>query len=130
MSTPPTGSASLPTGPAPLEVDVPLSESVIWRLQGEVYSRRGLAAWTEDSIPHYITNNPFIAEVYAQIVFGFYCDCLAAHSKDSPPPSPRHPLRLLELGAGCGRFAFLFLRHLRALLEASGLAADRIRYCM
>src|SRR5258708_2295256 len=91
-----------------LETDVSLSQSLIWRLQRDFYAQRGLKAWTEDLVPSYITNNPFIAEIYAKIVAGFVSDCMqqAQHG----PLSPENPLRILELGAGTGKFSYLCLR--------------------
>src|SRR5262252_4344979 len=103
---------------APLETDVPLSQSVIWRLQREFYNQRGLKIWTEDLLPQYITNNPFIAEIYARIVFGFFSDCNRRGADGSEAISPRSPLRIVELGAGPGKFSYLFLRNLTALLHA------------
>src|SRR5437763_4078869 len=89
-----------------LEQDVPLSRSLIWRLQRDFYEQRGLKVWTEDRVPEYITNNPFIAEMYARIVSNFLAECaqqVRIVSKD-------RPLRILELGAGHGKFCYLFLR--------------------
>src|ERR1041384_925361 len=97
-----------------LERDVPLSQSVIWRLQRDFYAQRGLKAWNEDLVPSYITNNPFIAEIYAGIVAAFVQDCL---SHSNAPLSPENPLLVLELGAGTGKFSYLFLRKLTALLK-------------
>src|SRR5262245_5981274 len=71
---------------APLERDVPLSQSLIWRRQREFYAQRGLKAWSEDRVPEYITNNPFIAEIYARIVAEFLNECMAAG--DARPLSP------------------------------------------
>jgi SAM-dependent MidA family methyltransferase len=106
-----------------LETDVPLSQSVIWRLQRQFYVERGLKAWTQDMVPNFITNNPFIAEIYARIVFGFL--------EDLQPGFPTWtPLRILELGAGPGKFSYLFLRQLTALLASKGLPLETIRYCM
>src|SRR5215471_18021477 len=101
-----------------LESDVPLSRSVIWRLQRDFYVQRGLKAWTEDRVPEFITNNPFIAEIYARIVFSFLRDC------------GERPLRILELGAATGKFCYLFLRHLTELLRAEGVDRGTVRYCM
>jgi tetratricopeptide (TPR) repeat protein len=115
--------------PAVLESRVPLSLSLIWRLQSDFYSRRGLKAWTEDGVPSYITSNPFIAEVYAQIVAAFIDDCLGQAPR-GPELSPENPLRILELGAGTGKFAYLFLRQLTALLRERGIDAQTVRYCL
>ena len=111
-----------------METDVPLSQSLIWRLQRDFYAQRGLKAWTEDMVPSYITNNPFIAEIYAQIVAGFVSDCIQ-HSQRAPL-SPENPLRILELGAGTGKFSYLFLRKLTTLLQARKIAPQILRYCM
>jgi len=114
----------------PLESDVPLSQSLIWQWQREFYSRRGLRAWTEDTVPQFITNNPFVAEIYARIVFSFLSDCMALDEKELRSISPENPLRILELGAGPGRFAYLFLKQMTALLRANGIAPETVRYCM
>ncbi|HTD23817.1 MAG TPA: SAM-dependent methyltransferase [Terriglobales bacterium] len=111
-----------PPSNEPLERDVPLSQSLIWRLQRQFYVQRGLKVWTEDMVPQYITNNPFITEIYARIVFNFLRDCGQLSSQN--------PLRILELGAGPGKFSYLFLRQLTALLRAANIGLDTVRYCM
>src|SRR5947209_8247525 len=98
-----------------LEANVPLSESLIWRLQREFYQQRGLKVWTEDRIPEYITNNPFISEIYASIVYNFLSECMKSGQKEEPPVSKDRPLRILEMGAGHGKFCYLFLKRLMAL---------------
>lgn len=107
--------------PAILESDVPLSQSIIWRMQRDFYAQRGLRAWTEDMVPQYITNNPFIAEVYARIVFGFMRDCASR---------PGAPLRIVELGAGPGKFSWLFLQHLTAMMRTGNIPAETVCYHM
>jgi tetratricopeptide (TPR) repeat protein len=115
---------------AVLETDVPLSQSLIWRLQRDFYAQRGLKAWTEDIIPSYITNNPFIAEIYAEVVAGFVSDCMKLVQRDTQQLSKENPLRILELGAGSGKFSYLFLRSLTALLQARKITPEIVRYCM
>jgi hypothetical protein len=114
--------------PAVLERDVPLSQSLIWQRQREFYARRGLKAWSDDQIPAYITNNPLTAEIYAGIVFAFLRDCIGHDGRR--PPSPENPLRILELGAGTGKFAYLFLRHLTSRLRDENIAPETVRYSM
>jgi SAM-dependent MidA family methyltransferase len=113
-----------------LEKDVSISQSLIWRSQREYYARRGLKSWTEDMVPQFITNNPFIAEIYARIVFGFICDCMALIGENSRPLSAENPLRILELGAGTGKFSFQFLRHLEEFLRSNDMPPNIVRYCM
>src|SRR6476661_6090820 len=123
-------SPALNPEPDVLEADVPLSSSVIWRLQRDFYAQRGLKAWTEDQVPSYITNNPFIAEIYARIAFGFLCDCTRHTRAGARPLSNENPLRILELGAGSGKFSYLFLRKLADLMHAANIAVNTVRYCM
>ena len=111
-----------------LEKDVSLSQSMIWGLQRDFYAQRGLKAWNEDLVPSYITNNPFIAETFAAIVAAFVQDSSAQHGY--PPLSPENPLRVLELGAGTGKFSYLFLRKLAALLQRQNIPLQLVRYCM
>jgi tetratricopeptide (TPR) repeat protein len=105
-----------------LEQDVPLSQSLIWQRQRDFYAERALKAWTEDLVPNYITNNPFIAEIYADVIAAFLADCM--------PLSPENPLRIVELGAGTGKFSFLFLRKLTALLRERNIPQELVRYWM
>ena len=44
--------------------------------------------------------------------------------RDSRPLSPDNPLRILELGAGTGKFSYLFLRKLTALLKGNNVRLD------
>ncbi|HEX3156178.1 MAG TPA: SAM-dependent methyltransferase, partial [Candidatus Angelobacter sp.] len=39
-------------------------------------------------------------------------------------------LRILELGAGTGKFSYLFLRKLTALLQSNNIPSQLVRYCM
>jgi tetratricopeptide (TPR) repeat protein len=110
-----------------LEERVSLSRSLIWRLQRDFYGNRALKAWTEDLVPSYITNNPFIAEIYAQIIAGFVEDCFAQNSQSV---SRESPVRILELGAGTGKFAYLLLRKLTGLLRTRKIPMDVVRYVM
>jgi tetratricopeptide (TPR) repeat protein len=116
--------------PVFLERDVPISRSMIWQWQRDSYAQRGLKSWTEDMVPQFITNNPFIAEIFARIVFGFICDCIDLREKKPRPLSAQNPLLILELGAGPGKFSFLFLRQLEAFLRSKEIPLNIVRYCM
>jgi hypothetical protein len=116
--------------PVFLEKDVSISRSLIWQWQRDSYAKRGLKSWSEDMVPQFITNNPFIAEIFARIVFGFIYDCIDLGEKKSRPRSAQNPLLILELGAGPGKFSFLFLRQLEALLQSKEIPLNIVRYCM
>jgi len=116
--------------PRILERDVPFSQSIIWRLQREFYAKHGLKAWAEDLVPSYITSNPLIAEIYAAVVAGFISDCVEQQKTGGTPLSSENPLRVLELGAGSGKFACLFLRKLMALLRERKIEPRLVRYVM
>src|SRR2546421_11780093 len=92
-----------------LENDVLLSDSLIWRWQREFYAQRGMKAWVEDLVPNFLTNNPLIADMYARVVFSFICDCMGGERQESQTLPPGGSLHILELGAGPGKFAYLFL---------------------
>lgn len=92
-------------------------------MQRDFYMQRSLKAWSEGLVPNFITNNPFIAEIYSRIVFGFLCDCGSS-------VSPEQPLRILEIGAGAGKLSCLLLRQLTALMRSKNIALESIRYCM
>jgi hypothetical protein len=98
-----------------LEAGQRLSRSRLWQLQRAFFAKEGLGAFSSATVPHYITCNAFIAEAYARVVLGWMRD-RARLGLDAT-----QPLYLVELGAGSGRFAFLFLKKLESLLERSPL---------
>ncbi len=83
----------------------------------------GTQAWAQGIVPHYITSNGWIANAYAQVVLGWLRDC--AGTLD-----PRHPVYILELGCGSGRFGFQFFDRLLDLLGRSALRHVPVRYVM
>ena len=114
-----------PSSETLLEHDVSLSSSAIWRFQQDFYAHRGLRAWTDDQVPSYITNNPIIAEIYADTIVAFAEDCLAQDLI-----CQQRPLKIVELGAGTGKFAYLLLRGLTTLFHAAQLPLELLRYEM
>jgi tetratricopeptide (TPR) repeat protein len=116
-TAPPEGSAHI------LEQGRRLSESLLWRLQKNFYDAQGARAWSAGLVPHYITSNPWIADAYAKVVFGWLRDCAATFDLG-------HPVTILELGCGSGRFGFQFLQRLLDLLGRSSLCHVRVRYVM
>lgn len=117
VPSPPPSTAA----PVLLEENQRLSTSCLWQLQRGYFDRQGVHAFRTATVPHYVTNNPALATAYAQVVLGVLRD---------RRPSAAQPLTLVELGAGSGRFAFLFLQALFALLAPLGLADTLVRYVM
>lgn len=108
-----------------LESNQRLSESILWTLQREAYCQFGIEAWNQHGVPSYITSNSYIAKAYAHVALGYLRDCIAQSLIDTA-----HPLYILDLGAGTGRFAYLFLKELLAFLDSSALPKINICYVM
>ena len=106
-----------------LETRRPFSRSMIWQLQDAYFAQRGVEAWRQGEVPHYVTSNPTIANSYAEIVLAFWRDRQRLAPHDAP-------LTICELGAGSGRFAFHFLRRLGALCEEAGVPSQAFRYVL
>jgi len=103
----------------------PFAQSSIWDLQHRYFAARGIEAWRQGEVPHYVTSNPTIANAYAEIVLAFRRD------QDRLAPGGEHePLTICELGAGSGRFAFYFLKRLGALCAEAGVAPQSFRYVL
>ncbi|WP_112237930.1 hypothetical protein [Kribbella monticola] len=92
-----------PTGTA-----VRLSESPLWDRQRTFYDRGAPEIWGGGDVPHGITGNPRIANTYARIALEFLRSTAVSQGAEEVP-------HLVEFGGGTGRFAYLFVRQLRAL---------------
>jgi len=101
----------------------PFSQSLLWTLQRDYFTQRGLKAWSQGEVPHYITSNPTIATAYAEIVFAHWQD-------QSQYFTSAQPFYLCELGAGSGCFAFQFLSHLTQLCQQHQLPLTQFRYIL
>jgi tetratricopeptide (TPR) repeat protein len=121
QSAPPTDVE--PTPMYVLESPVPLSQSMVWRLQRTFYGDQGIAAWSRSHVPQSVTTSPIIARAYARVLLGFWRDIKSALD-------PAQPVYFVELGAGSGRFAYRFLKAFTALLEGSADTHQRVVYVM
>jgi hypothetical protein len=110
------------------EEDVRLSQSRLWDLLRRFYKKAGVTAWSEGTIPWRITNNAFIAAAYARVVRAYLEDL--ADQGPAAGYDPARPVTILELGAGTGRFGFLFLRTLLSLIDTAHADAPKIRYVL
>ncbi|MBM0745610.1 SAM-dependent methyltransferase (plasmid) [Phormidium sp. CLA17] len=115
----PPRSASCPI----LETNQPLSQSLLWQFQRHFFAQQGINAWNQGTVPHYVTSNPFIANAYAKVVFGFLRDW-------HPMLDPNHPIYILELGAGSGRFAYHFLKKFWDFFPHSTLRHLPVKYIL
>ncbi|MBD1821137.1 SAM-dependent methyltransferase [Cyanobacteria bacterium FACHB-DQ100] len=113
------------SSPTLLEKQQRFSQSLLWQLQRNFYNQQGIQAWNSGVLPHYATSNPTIAYAYAKVILAYLRDHLQNHTLD-----PSHPLYILELGAGCGRFAFYCLRYLQRHLPLLGASLPPVVYVM
>ena len=107
------------------ELNRRLSQSLLWELERNYFDRQGIRAWNTGAVPHYVTSNPTIARAYAEVILSHLRDSFRSNSLD-----PNHPLYILELGAGCGRFAFHCLRYLESHLPDRGTTQPPVVYVM
>ena len=120
--------------PVILEEGKPLSQSILWKLQRNFFEGQGIEAWRQGTVPHYITSNPFIANAYAKLVFGFIRDCRSVTTKSAnevfAPLDLSQPIYIVELGSGSGRFAYHFLKKFLGFYRSSVLKDTSFKYVM
>lgn len=80
-----------------------LSESAIWQMMADYYQNSGESAW--EDVPFFVTSSTFIADSYARLLIQFLRDYRDKLVVD-------HPIYLVDLGAGAGRFGFHLVRAL------------------
>ncbi|MBA3815845.1 MAG: hypothetical protein H0X29_04865 [Parachlamydiaceae bacterium] len=108
-----------------LDAEKRLSLSLLWTLQCDAYRQFGIGAWSKKGVPSYITSNSFIAKCYAHVVLGYFRDGFDQKVFDF-----NHPVYLFDLGAGTGRFAYLFLKELFRLIGEGPLTQIKLCYVM
>lgn len=106
-----------------IEEEKPLSNSLIWQLQNAHYAGLGVDTWSDNQIPHYITNSPYIAKAYAEVMIAHLRDCWESLTHDEP-------VYIIEIGSGTGRLAYHFLRSLHKNYPFRGKQALKICYVM
>lgn len=95
-----------------LEKNVRLAHSILWRLQQQAYEQFGPAAWSQQGVPSYLTSNPLTAKYYAHIALAYLRDNADALEWNEP-------FYCFDLGAGTGKFAYLFLKEFLPLLSCT-----------
>ncbi len=99
------------------------SKSKIWEINRDFYQFRGISAFSDAIVPHYLTSNSFVGKTYAELLLGFLKD-LAVKGKT------KETVYILELGAGHGRLAFHILTHLQKLIQETNLALPPFCYVL
>lgn len=107
-----------------LQTGKPFSGSLLWQLHRDYYQDAGTGAWQAGNVPHYISNNTYIADVYAEIIFAFLKDRNQSH------PQNKNRIYLLELGAGSGRLAHHLLKKLQQLCRHAGFDIPPFTYIL
>lgn len=93
----------------PVEKDVPMRDSSLWKLQREYYELYGPECWENSVVPCFVTSNAFIASQTGRVVVAFIRDCFATWTGSD---APTQPVYIIELGCGHGKFSFLLLQAL------------------
>ena len=102
------------------------SESHLWKLMMSYYDRKGIDAWSQGVVPHFITCNAFIGRAYAKVLQGFLRDCASG----SMMLDPTQPLYIIELGTGSGKFSYYMLKALEEMSATLDFPVAKIVYVM
>lgn len=102
-----------------LQVPTRFSESMLWDLQRQFFTEQGIDAWSNGTVPHYITSSSYMAFSYAELAIAWV---------DDQHRLGRNTLRILELGAGSGKFSFHFLTHCEHLWRLKHPDAARLPF--
>ena len=108
---------------ATLEEDQRFSRSHLWTLQRRFFEQRTARAWSEGVVPHYVTNNPFLARSYGRVLTGFLRDW-------QPKIDPAQPVYVVELGAGSGRLGYHLLQQSSKAFHLPAFRDVRVKYVM
>lgn len=106
---------------------------MLWGLQKRFYDQNGLHAWQPGLLPQFKTTNAYIATTYAEIVLDYLLDCQAAGNASDGSYAPldsTHPIYIVELGVGSGRFAYRFLQKFLSRYRSSNLKDVPFKYVM
>ncbi len=95
---------------------VSFSAAPFWQQQREYYQQAGPKLWQQGLIGNDITLSPTTVNSYCQLIVKYLLDGL-----HNGAINHNLPVYVLELGAGCGRFAILVLRRLETLVTEYGL---------
>lgn len=106
-----------------IEKKTPFSKSLVWQINKDFYQQNGIAAWSEDIVPHQITNSSLAATTYAELIYAFLKDLESNEKTDNI-------VYILELGSGHGRLCFNILSHLDELISAGDTCSTQYCYIL
>lgn len=92
----------------------PITESIEWELGHLHWAQAGLLTFAENEVPYVVNNSGRLSEDAAALLFH--------HCADT---APQGAIAVLELGAGCGLFARMFLQAFRHLCQQEGRDFDQ-----
>lgn len=101
-----------------------LAQCCLWDYQKSFFADEGINAWA-GQVPFYVTSNPHIANIYANIVIRLMQDY-----KSNDLYDPAQPFYLLELGTGSGKFSFYLIKRLIELQTELKLQDLNFTYIM
>lgn len=111
-----------PDTPLVIEPFTPVSRSLEFRIGAAYWRRQGSAAFRSGAVPHLGTTDGMLAARAADVL---YQSCLEASGRGELEDE----VQVVELGAGLGLFARLFLNRLQQRCQATGSDFyDRVRY--
>jgi hypothetical protein len=97
-----------------IEEDLPLAESIEWRLSDAYWNSNGTAGFVKNEVPFTVTSSGTLSADAARLLFLNCCE-----------HEPTGHLEVLEFCAGTGLFARLFLDEFARLCEREGKAFHR-----
>lgn len=103
-----------------------LSNSVLWQRMQEYYEQLGTEVWEEEVVPQQITNNTYLANIYAKLIVAQIQDYILAHGE----PTDDSPFHVLEIGAGHGRLSFYLIENLRQAFEIFNWPKKWLKFIM
>ncbi len=103
-----------------------LSNSVLWQRMHEYYDQLGTEVWEEEVVPHQITSNTYLANIYAKLIVAQIQDYISKHGK----PEDSSPFYVVEIGAGHGRFSYYLLTCLQQAFKFFNWPTKWLKYVM
>ena len=100
-----------PNQPRSLQTSTRFGESILWDLNRDFYTDVGERAWIDGIVPHFVSNNAFIAKSYAGTILEFLNDWFRDGNEEA---DFSEPVYIVEFGAGIGKLGYLVIKELLA----------------